>query len=179
MIYFTSDEHHFDTSINTYCKTIFETKEDRMKTIIRLHNETVTEEDEVYHLGDFTLEIDDPDTLKEIVSKYKKVKKRYLIMGNHDVPDGLAFISDFFNEIHIWKIVQYDGFDFFLMHDPAFYQPKMWDKVGVCGHVHSLFLSVPERKLYNVGVDVNDYRPVSIRRVLTHLLMQRVIGGYH
>jgi calcineurin-like phosphoesterase family protein len=172
MFYFTSDEHHLDDSINHYCKTVFETKEDRMRTIIRLHNDTVTEEDEVYHLGDFTLEIDDPDILREIVSKYKKVKKRILISGNHDLPGGLAFISDFFDEIHTWKIIEYDGFEFFLMHDPAFYQPKMWDKIGVCGHVHSLFLGIPERKIYNVGVDVNNYRPVSINRVLAYLMVQ-------
>ncbi len=172
MIYFTSDEHHLDDSINHYCGTVFETKEERMKAIIRLHNDTVTEEDEVYHLGDFTMEINDPDTLKQIVNKYKKVKRRYLIMGNHDISDGLSFIPDFFDEIHIWKIIEYNGFEFFLMHDPAFYQKRMWDKIGLCGHIHNLFLGVPERKLYNVGVDVNDYRPVSINRVLTYLMIQ-------
>jgi calcineurin-like phosphoesterase family protein len=45
----------------------------------------------------------------------------------------------------------------------------------VCGHIHNLFKTVPAKKIVNVGVDVWDFRPVSIDVVIETLKKEQVL----
>lgn len=79
MLYFSSD-HHFDhKNIIKYCDRPFASIEEMNKTLITYWNETVTPEDEVYYLGDFSL------STKAAENYTKRLNgKKYLIPGNHD-----------------------------------------------------------------------------------------------
>jgi calcineurin-like phosphoesterase family protein len=153
-----------------------------MDVIIENHNKVVEEEDTVIHVGDFSLFPDgesmygpmwEPngkyDKLKELMTRYKKIKERILIIGNHD-----EFSFREYKEMGFTSVQEYLTFDvkpytFFTAHDPSFYQPKIYDRICICGHVHSLFRTIPDRKIFNASVDVNNYMLVSINEVIMAL----------
>jgi calcineurin-like phosphoesterase family protein len=182
MIFFTSDEHHFHREIIDYCKQPFDTLESKMNTIIENHNKVVEENDTVIHLGDFSLfppkaSHTNPiwDTynyvpmLENVLKKYKKVKERILIIGNHDEFSIKEYKEMGFTSVQEYITFEAESYTFFAVHDPSFYQPKIYDRICVCGHVHSLFRTIPGRKIFNVSVDVNDYMPVASNEVILAL----------
>lgn len=178
MIHFTSDEHHFHQSIIDYCKQPFSDVESKMNTIISNHNKMVNEEDTVIHCGDFSCFLENVpmideheayELLKETMKKYKKVKERILIIGNHDEFSFKEYRELGFDTVKEYMTFDYELYTFFACHDPSFYQPKIYDRIGVCGHVHSLFKTIPGKQIFNASVDVNNYMPISIKEVIRTL----------
>jgi calcineurin-like phosphoesterase family protein len=181
MIYFTSDEHHDhlnrrDTGIIDYCKRPFSNIAANTDAIVGRHNDTVTEDDTVIHLGDFCMRGSEHRTFYEgLMRKYKPVKYRHLVLGNNDYMKPFDYHNIGFMSVHTLYWFDYGGYNFMCAHDPAFYQPKVYDKIMVCGHIHNLFKTVPAKKIVNVGVDVWDFRPVSIDTVIETLKKENVL----
>jgi len=182
MIYFTSDEHHFHKEIIDYCQQPFSTLESKMNTIIDNHNKVVEEDDTVIHVGDFSLfPPKTPDwspiwdtygyvpMLENVLKRYKKVKERILIIGNHDEFSIKEYKEMGFTSVQEYMTFEVEPYTFFTAHDPSFYQPKIYDRICICGHVHSLFRTIPDRKIFNASVDVNNYMLVSINEVIMAL----------
>lgn len=174
-IFFTGDEHHDHLNkqargIIEYCKRPFKNIEQNSKVIITKHNDTVKEDDTVYHLGDFCMRGASHMSYYEgLMRKYKPVKYRHLILGNHDEMDPFKYHKIGFTSVHTVLWLDF-GLKFMLAHDPAFYQPAIYDKyIMICGHIHNLFKILPDRNIINVGVDVWDFTPVSLEQILTTL----------
>ena len=55
MIWFTADIHYNHKNVLQYCNRPFKTIEDMNHTLIENHNSVVSDEDDVYILGDITL----------------------------------------------------------------------------------------------------------------------------
>jgi calcineurin-like phosphoesterase family protein len=111
-------------------------------------------------------------TANEILSKLKG--KKYLIKGNHD-----NYLSDPHFNYHLFEwikdyyVVTMNGIKFILFHYPIL----EWDNffhgsIHLYGHVHNSGIKYPEfgeklrflgQQAVNVGVDVNDFYPVSIK----------------
>jgi calcineurin-like phosphoesterase family protein len=154
--WFTADQHFGHENILDYCKRPFDRVGQMDRAIILKYREVVKPEDTVYFLGDLTIK--SPGYygyISHIVEQLPGTK--ILVIGNHDKFDWMKYHEMGFQSVHtILDIGKY-----ILCHDPAFATYK--DRNFLCGHTHTLFLKV--RNCYNVGVDVNNFYPVSEEEV--------------
>lgn len=174
-IYFISDTHFNHENIIKYCNRPYKNKIEMNEDIIKKWNEVVTDEDTIYHLGDFALGT--KEELKEIVDKLNG--KIVLIKGNHDYKAqiyeelGLLVLKDSFVKLDNKKLI--------LSHIPI--EDKLIPEgyINIHGHIHNNPLhkinptinkaEYPENlyseKLHiNVSVDVIDFKPISLEEIL-------------
>jgi calcineurin-like phosphoesterase family protein len=126
------------------------------ESMIEKWNEVVTKKDIVYYLGDFGLA--PKEQLTKIVERLN-FKKLVLVKGNHDKSDS-AMLEIGFTEVHKYMDLKIQGRSIFLSHVPMV---SKYHDVVLCGHVHDKFKL--NGSIYNVGVDVNEFRPVSIDEI--------------
>ena len=162
MIYFTADHHFGHDGIIEYEARPFHNVRDMDKKLIRFHNEVVNEEDITYFLGDLSLK--GPmykDYYHSILSKMNGFK--VLILGNHDTLKPFDYVELGFVSVHTMQRITYNETRYNLVHDPAV---SIIDKTTTFlhGHLHSLFKQV--KNCINVGVDIWDYKPVSILQII-------------
>jgi calcineurin-like phosphoesterase family protein len=131
------------------------------KIIIRNYNELVAPEDDVYITGDFSIKTQQHKGYLEGICR-KLNGRKHLIGGNHDVDRFLFYAGDrgigffaFHYPIHIVD-------EFVLCHDPSLSQADR-TRPFIGGHIHDLFLK--QKNFLNVGVDMWDFKPVSIDQV--------------
>lgn len=171
MIYFVSDLHFWHKNAIVYTNRPFVTPEEMNEKLIENWNKTVHQNDEVYILGDVTMVR--PARATEIIARLKG--RKYLLMGNHDyfarqkqfdpAACGIEWVK-MYNELH-WQ-----NRTFVLCHYPF----VAWNKdshgsYNLHGHLHSpveynLANRENGRHQFDVGVDANDFRPVSIEEIV-------------
>lgn len=172
-VFFTSDTHFGHSNIIKYCQRPFNSAEHMDEVLISNWNEVVSPQDIVFHLGDFCFGSD-----KEWIKILQRLNgTKYLILGNHDLKKiaNSNQIKDYFADINMQMRVVVDKQKMLLNHYPFLcfeggYQ-NVWQ---LFGHVHSSKHSTgldKERLVhlfptqYDVGVDNNNYRPVSFSQV--------------
>lgn len=172
-VFFTSDTHFGHSNIIKYCQRPFNSAEHMDEVLISNWNEVVSPQDIVFHLGDFCFGSD-----KEWIKILQRLNgTKYLILGNHDLKKiaNSSQIQDYFADINMQMRVVVDKQKMLLNHYPFLcfeggYQ-NVWQ---LFGHVHSSKHSTgldKERLVhlfptqYDVGVDNNNYRPVSFAQV--------------
>ena len=174
MIYFTADNHFYHGNIIQSCDRPFKNKDEMNKVMIERWNSCVTQDDDVYILGDFLYR----GTGREaniILSKLKG--RKYLIKGNHDnYLSDTAFNFGAFEWIKEYHVLKYEGRLFVLFHFPMLtWHQSHRNSIHLYGHVHNSASKYPDfaekvkilgRKAINVGVDVHDFYPVSIKRII-------------
>jgi calcineurin-like phosphoesterase family protein len=159
-IYFTSDTHFGDARRIRTDRRPFSTIEEHDAALIERWNETVSADDEVWHLGDAAPNYDRMGVAK-LLSMLRGHK--HLIIGNNDPPAT--------TECALWANTQHyaelnvDGHRLVLCHYPF----RSWNKMGkgvidLHGHSHGKLKELPRQ--YDVGVDVFDYRPVTLATIL-------------
>jgi len=145
--FFTSDTHFGHKNILKYTNRPFKSVEEMDEELIRRWNATVTPDDTVIHLGDFSL--------KGNVNKYLKQLNGNIIWikGNHD---NKPIIQD--------MVIEYGGHHWHLAHDPKDCEGEF----NLCGHVHTLWKFKKEKgkTFINVGVDQWDFQPITIKQIL-------------
>lgn len=173
-IFWTSDTHWSHNNIIKYCKRPFSSVEEMNETLIKNWNSVVKSEDIVFHLGDFMF---------GNVNRFWDFRSRlngkiYLIHGNHDyeLMDKGNIEGGFEMVVPQMKIVV-DGQKIYLNHFPmltfdGIYKEKpCWQ---LFGHVHSSPIAVSPDidrlkyllpTQYDVGVDNNNYTPISFEQV--------------
>jgi calcineurin-like phosphoesterase family protein len=172
MIYFTSDNHFYHKNIIKYEDRPFSDVCDMNRQMIKNWNQTVNSNDSIYILGDlaFTNGYNANYLLTQLNGK------KFLIKGNHD-----SFLND--NEFDRTKFewvrdyyhLKHDGIKFILFHYPiAVWDCKHHGSIHLYGHIHSNKgdnhpLTYDLGKAYNVGVDVNDFKPISIVEIINKL----------
>lgn len=192
MIYFSSDTHYYHENVIKYCSRPFSNVEEMNKAMFNNWNEIVKPEDIVYFLGDFSMAARSaevftpklngtkhlihgnhdfthpyhkksrkPENQKEWISKYKS-------WGWETIQDEL--------------ILEHNGIKLRLHHMPypfigegswedkyKNYRPKDDGTVLLHGHIHDkgfIQKSQSGTLMINVGVDVFDFKPVSIDRIM-------------
>ncbi len=177
MIYFTSDLHFGHQNAIALCDRPFVDLEEMTETLIRNYNKTVHKNDIVYILGDLSYRIP-VEKAEEIISRLKG--RKTLVIGNHDK----SYNPDLFDEICAYKDIRYNKLLFSLLHYPMLeWRNSPHGSIHLHGHIHSR----PDKpyditgfvgnnynqdnkargiRRYDVGVDANNFKPVSIEQIL-------------
>ena len=163
MIYFTADWHEGHENIIKYCKRPFKNFTHMGRVLLKNYNEVVTDDDTVYFIGDLTLRTSVyKNAIEQLVSKMNGQK--HLILGNHDRLKPFDYVELGFITVH--TALELPEYNMVLVHDPATSAIDR-SKVFICGHVHDLFKT--QKNVINVGVDVWDFKPVSIETLLRYV----------
>lgn len=166
MIYFISDTHFNHSNIIKYCNRPFNNIEDMNNTIISNWNNTISKDDIVYHLGDFSLSSDE-----EIKNIFNKLNGNIiLIRGNHDRRSVKFYESIGFKVLTNAPIIL-DEYKLMLSHVPL-PDTKMKDGyINLHGHIHNKKISqdypenYSENKHINLSVDVTNFKPISLDEI--------------
>ena len=171
MIYFTADQHFGHENVIRHCNRPYESAEEMDTALIRNWNDTVKSEDEVYILGDFTM-LSAPKAHEYLTQLNGR---KYFIKGNHDkFLKGNAFrpYEKDFEWIKDYHVLNLHNRQIILFHFPIAEWHQFFRKsIHLYGHVHNSEhslkrLSTLDGAMFNVGVDVWDYRPVSIDEII-------------
>lgn len=158
--FFTADWHFNHNAIIKYCNRPFNNVPHMNSNLIYNINKTLSKEDILYVLGDVGwFRWTGLNRLKSIMHKIKGTK--ILILGNHDEFTPFQYVDAGFQSVHTSLEIN-EGFT--LVHDPALscIDRSKW---FLCGHSHDLFKM--QLNCINVGVDVWDYKPVSMEQIDT------------
>lgn len=172
-IWFTSDSHFGHKNVIKYCERPFDSIEEMDEILIDRWNMVIDHDDLIICCGDFSLT--NPKSTNEILNKLNGDK--VLIKGNHeksilsnklnrDMFNG--GIYDLLNITVIDDEVEYGFQDIILCHYPML----SWNKSHrgswqLFGHVHGMLdndIKLSPNQI-DVGVDSNDFRPISYQEV--------------
>ena len=161
MKFITSDLHFRHSNIISLCNRPFKDISEMEDMLIKNWNETVRKCDTVYILGDITMG-KSKTVIDPILSKLNWTK--IIIKGNHDKES----ISDY-TYLEESFLINDKQYEFVMFHYPIEdWNGKYKGTIHVHGHTHSKEKSnMPNR--YNVSVEANDYRPVSIVDIVKYL----------
>ena len=176
-LFFTSDTHFNHENILRFCNRPFANIEEHDKALIENWNSVVGINDTVFHLGDFCF--GNPQAVEHIAKQLNG--HIILIRGNHDDKNLQKSLWGLFEEVLYQARIQVDGRTVYLNHFPflcfAHADPDMYKDsyaYNLYGHVHSgkytktsdegrLSYCYPTQ--YDVGVDNNNYTPISWKDV--------------
>lgn len=188
-IFFSSDHHFYHNNIIGFCNRPYSSVEEMNEKLIYNWNKVVSPDDVVYYIGDFSLAIRPVETITMRLNGEK-----FLIPGNHDwchsyhkkgKKDLQKWIEKYEEcgwivlpeQTHIDYITEDQvTHKFNLCHHPIELDPTYDDKYAkwrpnipedeilLSGHVHQKWKQ--KKNCINVGVDVWDFKPVSILQIL-------------
>lgn len=178
-IWFTSDTHFCHENIIMFSGRPFANAAEMNEELIRRWNETVPEDGVVFHLGDFCM--GGSKEWNDIM--YRLHGKIYLVLGNHDMKYIKQGLMQRFELVTQQMSIRVGGQSIILNHNPFLcYGGSYRDVWQLFGHVHSGPLShtgldFPRLKMlfplqYDVGVDNNDFHPVSFAEVKARIEAQ-------
>lgn len=163
MIWFSADLHLDHTKVIEYSKRPFKSIEEMNETLIINWNERVVPKDEVWFLGDFCWS-------DRIEYFRKRLNGRiHLILGNHDLRRlSIKEAGQLFESVDFVKYLRYNHEKFWLSH----YAHRTWPKSNhgcyhLYGHSHADLPGL--NRSMDVGVDAQNYRPISIDEVIGQL----------
>lgn len=167
MIYFISDTHFNHENIIKYCNRPFNNSIDMNEAIINNYNSTIKDDDIVYHLGDFAF-----GSKEELINLRSRLKGNvYLIRGNHDMKGSMFYENVGFNVL-VNAPIRLDEHKLILSHRPLSDNQIPLGYINVHGHIHNKLLNdkypsneYSKSKHFNVSVDANNFKPVSLERV--------------
>lgn len=167
MIYFTADTHYYHTNIIRHCDRPFANAVEMNDHMIAETNKVVRENDTLWYLGDFAW-YNPWDILNRI-----KCRNINFIVGNHDK----RIVRVMEEAARSGRIRIYRGYvdtsafrqKFTMNHFPM----RSWESSShgawhLYGHVHGR-IKDPDRYSMDVGVDPNNYAPVSWDQVAEHM----------
>lgn len=181
-LFFTSDLHFSHDNIIVFCNRPFKNSKEMKETLIENWNNTVSNNDIVFNLGDFSWFTARHD-VKKLVDRLNGDK--YFLLGNHDTIKMYELIDD--EKFHLCQdivtIHLYKGdiyYEIVLCHYPLVCYPHSIHKnvYQFFGHIHSLkdkpltefgkLLPLNSHQM-DVGVDRWDYKPVEFNELISIL----------
>ena len=188
-IFFTSDSHFFHENIMKFCHRPFKTIEEQDQTLIENWNKVVPQDGLVFHLGDFAW--GGYQAWKKIIEQLNG--EIILIKGNHDMKNGPQSKEQYDSlfKFHAQQMrIEIEGRKLYLNHFPFLcYGGTYRDKNGLefqpFGHCHisninsrntgkdftrCIDMLFPTQ--YDVGVDFNNFTPISWYELNDKILKQ-------
>ena len=169
-IFVTSDLHF--SHIQPFCWEArgYESPEQMNSEQIRKWNEVVTDEDEVWMLGDGMMNDNDAG-----VECFKQLKgKIHVIAGNHDTDARIQLYRDLGYDVQFAHRMKYKKKSFILSHYPMLTgngEDKCWMATwNLHGHSHqSENFTDEHRFMYHVGVDSHNGYPVKLDDIIEEI----------
>lgn len=175
-LFWTSDSHFHHKNIIEFCNRPFGDMQTMDSAMIQNWNRVVPEDGIVFDLGDFIM-TSSIEWTRSLLNQLNGTI--YKIMGNHDYRNRMdrQIIKDMYDnrvfdtcEVSV-QDKELDGncANFFMSHYPHLYWPTGYFHLH--GHVHSGPNSESKDKVpfhprrYDVGVDNNDYTPISYHQL--------------
>lgn len=189
MLYFTSDLHLGDEKVLiSRSGRPFSNIEEMNNTIIANINSVVGADDELWILGDFAFRVD-----KVEVQKFRNrinCRNVHLVYGNHDqdysqerIFQSVQYYKELKTPYGIVVLFHYPIMEWYgasggtihlhgHIHSPESYNEEnarkyLKNRVLPYGH-HPRDINLPLR-IYDVGVDANKYKPVSLEAIANYL----------
>lgn len=184
-IYITSDLHqHLNHNKDfVYAARGYSSVEEMNKDLITKFNNTVTDEDEVYILGDLCL-----GGANSLIDNFKILSqlngKIHIILGNHDTSTRCKMYEALPQVVSISyaEMIQYHKYHFYLSHYPTLTanlddgKPLRARTINLCGHSHATdpFADWEKGCIYHCEVDAHNGFPVSLDTIIENM-KQRVL----
>ena len=159
-IFFTSDTHFGDMRVLRFDHRPFPTIGAHDDALVERWNAVVTPHDTVWHLGDFAL---GPELARVDAILGSLNGEKHLLAGNND-DDATLALTGWASVAHYAELMV-DGRTLVLCH----YAFRTWNGMGrgainLHGHSHGKLAPMPRQ--YDVGVDVQGFRPVTLADIL-------------
>ena len=178
-IFFCSDSHANHENIIKFCKRPFKNVQEMNDELIKRWNEKVPKDGIIFHLGDFSWGgYDAWKTFREQLNG-----DIYLIKGNHCLKNMTTTAKELFKDVKMQMRIEIEGRKIWLNHFPLLcysgvYRDFNGLEYNLFGHVH--LSNHKERNTgrdcdrcfqmlfptqYDVGVDFNEFAPISWKEV--------------
>lgn len=175
-IFFTSDTHFWHSNIIKFCNRPYATVEEMNEDLINKWNAKVGQDDIVFHLGDFCFAGDNKwnDLLHRLHGTI------YLIRGNHENKNLSESIAAKFKLVTMQMEITIENRNIYLNHYPLLCYGGVYRKPeqvvwALSGHTHICKQNNAGKDFnrmqymfptqYDVGVDFNDFSPISFAEV--------------
>lgn len=163
-VFFIADTHFGDSNIIIYENRPFSSVDDMNSILVKNWNDTVSENDTVFFLGD--LSFCNKEKTAEICHSLNGEK--FLVMGNHDTENEQFYYECGFSGVSRYPII-YNNF-WILSHEPLYINKNM-PYANIFGHVHGnpIYKDVSERS-FCVSVERINYTPIEISEIQRRIL---------
>lgn len=177
--FFTSDTHFGHANIIRFCNRPFKNVEEMDEALIENWNQVVSKDDTVFHLGDFAF--GGSSVWNSIIPRLNGHIN--LIIGNHDRKNLRQGYMSYFDMVVPQLQIEIEDNSIYLNHYPFLCYGGSYRGVWqLFGHVHSgpqadgldisrLRVLLPTQ--YDVGVDNNNFIPISYREVKEKIESQK------
>ena len=159
--FYTSDNHFDHKNIIRYCNRPFASVEEMNEEMIKRWNAVVSDDDDVYHLGDFAMGKTHPSNF------LRRLKgRKHFIPGNHDSEQTKGLKE--WESVSPYMEVREAGKFIVLCH----YKFEVFNKshygaLNFYGHSHGTLPG--NNQQIDVGVDCWDYTPVTLDQILARM----------
>lgn len=164
MIWFTADFHLSHQNIIKYCNRPFKNIQEMNSTILSNLESKVKQGDILYFLGDLTFKT---EVALEFFEKFRDIDIHFII-GNHDHTDVIQLAEEYCKSISRLKEIQIENQPITLCH----YALRVWNRSYYNAwqlHGHSHGNLTPLRFQYDVGMDNNNFYPISFKELKSML----------
>jgi len=167
-IYVTADTHFFHANIIKHCNRPFKNVWEMNEVMIDNWNRTIPVKNSwVYILGDYVWR----NKMKVIEVSKRLNGQKFLVRGNHDFRSVKGEAQKCFQWIKDLYELKLAKTSIIMCHYPMRSWPRSHHgSYHFYGHTHKLD-SIPERRTFNVGVDLWDYRPLHIEELVDNNLL--------
>jgi calcineurin-like phosphoesterase family protein len=167
-VYFTSDQHFGHAAARSFYHRPFASVTDMDRAMVDRWNSVIEPEDELWHLGDFAVR----QSAERVASLLRVLHgQKHLITGNNDDAAVTNCDCDGWQSVQPYAEVTVDGRRLVLCHYPF----RTWRNMGrgsinLHGHHHGKLKPLPRQ--FDVGVDVRNFRPVTLADINAKLLIR-------
>lgn len=172
--HFTSDTHFYHETVIGYSDRPWRNAAEMNEGLIERWNNAVAPGDTVYHLGDIALA--SVDQIAAVIAQLNG--QIHAIWGNHD--KNARKLAGLFASAQDYKEVKVGKQKIILFH----YGLRVWRGIQhgtwqLYGHSHGHLYDDPHLLSMDVGVDPNNYRPLSFQEVAAHMTTKKFIPVDH
>ena len=158
-LFFTADEHYWHRNVLKYENRPFQTIEDMNEALIQNFNELVPKDGTTIHAGDFCLgHLKTPEVYKSIINRLSG--SHIFIMGSHD--RWLNGVPNIHEIVEILIDKRFLVISHYCIRSWARSHYNSWH---LFGHSHGRL--IPIGKSWDIGVDNNNFYPLSFTQIET------------